>query len=341
MISNVFVYYNNSGHHHHNQLQQPNHRYHPTKTINNTSRTNFNCSCNGPQYPRRRGDSLGHFTSTSFNTIYSNTQLLETPGQEKPKSLSSQKHGSILEVPIVISSLATTTTTMAKPPIANNTQPIQIANNNKSINNKSLSVSLNMKNSPSRIGMTAGSVSNNNNSSMNASSSPGGLTIDLTHQSSSSSLISSNSSSNLNQNPDSETNKENSASFNSPCSSVPTYYGSYSGIYKRLMRSLSNSLISSTGTAVPGNMSQNVNDSVNSGSIHLDSMNGEYSSSLEKQRAVSGKSNNSFSFKEPDTVGQPWICEKCVSIILIELQGWNFESRPVKIGTKLTLVISR
>lgn len=87
------------------------------------------------------------------------------------------------------------------------------------------------------------------------------------------------------------------------------------------MRSLSNSLISSTGTAVPGNMSQNVNDSVNSGSVNLDNMNGEYSSSfknsgvaLEKQRAVSGKSN-SFSFKEPDTVGQPWICEKCVSII--------------------------
>jgi hypothetical protein len=81
-----------------------------------------------------------------------------------------------------------------------------------------------------------------------------GQLADNMPQSTPSSLISSHSSSNLSHphQPNiaiSTCNKENS--LQSPCSSVPTYYGSYGGIYKRLMRSVSNSLINSTNTTVP------------------------------------------------------------------------------------------
>ena len=142
-----------------------------------------------------------------------------------------------------------------------------------------------------------------------------GKLADNMPQSTPSSLISSHSSSNLSHphQPNvaiSTCNKENSNQ--SPCSSVPTYYGSYGGIYKRLMRSVSNSLINSTNTTVP--LQNSLNES-NTGSTELIN---DCSDSLEvdmqhvKQRKISDVSSSAFSIREHHKdFAQP--CDKCVN----------------------------
>ena len=163
-----------------------------------------------------------------------------------------------------------------------------------------------------------------------------GKLADNMPQSTPSSLISSYSSSNLShpRQPNvaiSTCNKENS--FQSPCSSVPTYYGSYGGIYKRLMRSVSNSLINSTNTTVP--LQNSLNES-NSGSAELvNDCSGSLGVDMQhvKQRKVSDVSSSAFSIREhnKDNLAQP--CDKCVNYqqlynvlsllnILIDILDW-------------------
>lgn len=291
MISNVFNYYNN-----HSHVHQRNH-------------IKSDCTCHNRQH-RRRGDSLSHSTSKNLN----NQRLIESPHEgsnfhkynRSGTSTSTETTDNNNKLVFNVSSpIKPSNIHVLEKPIQitdKNTKPIDIISSTNDNNNKNVSVSLNntksisihtnqclLDNSSTRITKTT--TTNNNNNP---------------HQSPSSSFISSTSSTNLNQ-------TENS--FNSPCSSVPTYYGSYSGIYKRLMRSVSNSLISSTSTAVA-----NLDESRNSESVNLNNETNEnglfknesYGGEERKTRRISGLSVNSFSTKEADSTNQPWICGKCI-----------------------------
>ncbi len=116
---------------------------------------------------------------------------------------------------------------------------------------------------------------------------------------------------------------------NSPCSSVPTYYGSYSGIYKRLMRSVSNSLISTattTNTAVQSNDLNSLVVNLNNSSLHdsineLDSThtnieNNNSKIRIKRKPSISITSNSSFVSNKNTNSKENMdenVCEKCVS----------------------------
>lgn len=116
---------------------------------------------------------------------------------------------------------------------------------------------------------------------------------------------------------------------NSPCSSVPTYYGSYSGIYKRLMRSVSNSLISTattTNTAIQSNdlnslvvnlNNSNLHDSINElDSTHTNIENNNSKIRIKRKPSISITSNSSFISNKNANSKENMdenVCEKCVS----------------------------